>query len=335
MIDRQAMEGFGPYQNDFSIWRRGGENPILSPEEQTAAQDAFLQAEDQLGLIGPEPYNPNYDGRAKMLSDMYAKEDPTFMSNRQNDGMDPNLSMASKAVNPESGKGRGFGSNFTTGDYLNAAAVLGRFGQLIGGPEVEKPIYDMTQISRANYDPASQLYQANRQTSAMLNRADVPSINARTALANNMLGQRLNQESQIRSQYDTMNRQALLDYDNRVSTQRRYNIAQDLATNQMNAQNRAAYKEAWDNAMTSLGGFGTALNQKQQGSDVLNILRTMYPDVYRRIMNGEKVNLAQEAPEVVKTETNAETKPAGQYLGGPLKGYYSGGKMKKGGRYGR
>jgi hypothetical protein len=222
-------------------------------------------------------------------------------------------------------------SNWTVGDYLNAATVLGRFGQLIGGPEVEKPIYDMTQISRANYDPASQLYQANRQTSAMLNRADVPSINARTALANNMLGQRLNQESQIRSQYDTMNRQALLDYENRVATQRRYNIAQDLATNQMNAQNRAAYKEAIDNAMTSLGGFGTALNQKQQGTDVLNILKTMYPDVYRRIMNGEKVNLAEEAPAAVKTET----KPAGNYLGGMLKGYYLVGKMKKGGRYGR
>ena len=222
-------------------------------------------------------------------------------------------------------------SNWTTGDYLNAATVLGRFGQLIGGPEVEKPIYDMTQISRANYDPASQLYQANRQTSAILNRADVPSINARTALANNMLGQRLNQESQIRSQYDTMNRQALLDYENRVATQRRYNIAQDLATNQMNAQNRAAYKEAIDNAMTSLGGFGTALNQKQQGTDVLNILRTMYPDVYRRIMNGEKVNLAEEAPAAAKTETT----PAIKYLGGILKGYYSGGKMKKGGRYGR
>jgi peptidoglycan hydrolase-like protein with peptidoglycan-binding domain len=269
--------------------------------------------------------------RADMLGKMYATEDPNFMPNVQNDGMDSNLTMASKVTNPEGGRGKGFASNWTTGDYLNAATVLGRFGQLIGGPEVEKPIYDMTQISRANYDPASQLYQANRQTSAMLNRADVPSINARTALANNMLGQRLNQESQIRSQYDTMNRQALLDYENRVATQRRYNIAQDLATNQMNAQNRAAYKEAIDNAMTSLGGFGTALNQKQQGTDVLNILKTMYPDVYRRIMNGEKVNLAEEAPEAVKTETT----PATKYLGGILKGYYSGGKIRKGGRYGR
>jgi hypothetical protein len=57
----------------------------------------------------------------------------------------------------------------------------------------------------------------------------------------------------------------------------------------------------------------------------------VYPKVYRRILNGEKVNLAEEAPDVVKTEV----KPDGQYLGGQIKKYYLGGKIRKGGRYGR
>jgi hypothetical protein len=41
--------------------------------------------------------------------------------------------------------------------------------------------------------------------------------------------------------------------------------------------------------------------------------------------------LAEEAPDVVKTEV----KPDGQYLGGQIKKYYLGGKIRKGGRYGR
>lgn len=178
---------------------------------------------------------------------------------------------------------------WTTGDYLNAAAVLGKFGQLLGGPEEEQPVYDATSITRQVYDPMPALYQSDRQTAGMLNRMDVPSINARTSIANNMLAQRLNQDAQTLSSYQNMNAQALKDYETRIAEQRRYNAAQTLATNQINAQNRAAYKQAWDNAMTSLGGFGTAMNQKTQAYDTLNILKTIYPKVYQRIidaMNG-------------------------------------------------
>lgn len=201
-----------------------------------------------------------------------------------------------------------FGQKWTVGDYLNAAAVAGRFGQLIGGPEVEKPVYDTTAITRQVYDPASALYQSNRQTSGMLNRMDVPSINARTSIANNMLAQRLNQDAQTLSSYQNMNAQGLRDYETRATEQRRYNVGQTLATNQMNAQNRAAYKQAVDNAMTSLGNFGTAMNEKEQSYDTLNILKTMYPEVYRRIMSGQKVTLADsEAAKTVQDATGNTT----------------------------
>ena len=231
-----------------------------------------------------------------------------------------------------------FGQKWTVGDYLNAAAVLGRFGQLIGGPEVEKPVYDTTAITRQVYDPASALYQTNRQTSGMLNRMDVPSINARTSIANNMLAQRLNQDAQTLSSYQNMNAQGLRDYETRATEQRRYNVGQTLATNQMNAQNRAAYKQAWDNALTSLGNFGTAMNEKEQSYDTLNILKTMYPEVYRRIMSGQKVTLAdseavKEATKVVQDATG--TTPKTNAYGGKLMSFAYGGKMKKGGKYGR
>jgi hypothetical protein len=153
-----------------------------------------------------------------------------------------------------------------------------------------------------------------------------------------MLAQRLNQDAQTLSSYQNMNSQALRDYEGRATEQRRYNIGQTLATNQMNAQNRAAYKQAWDSAMTSLGGFGTAMNQKTEAYDMLNILKTMYPDVYRRIMNGEKVNLAN--AEAIKDATKAVqeatgTTPKTNAYGGKLMKYAVGGKMKKGGIYGR
>lgn len=237
-----------------------------------------------------------------------------------------------------SNEGNSFGQKWTVGDYLNAAAVAGRFGQLIGGPEVEKPVYDTTAITRQVYDPASALYQSNRQTSGMLNRMDVPSINARTSIANNMLAQRLNQDAQTLSSYQNMNAQGLRDYETRATEQRRYNVGQTLATNQMNAQNRAAYKQAVDNAMTSLGNFGTAMNEKEQSYDTLNILKTMYPEVYRRIMSGQKVTLAdseavKEATKVVQDATG--TTPKTNAYGGKLMSFAYGGKMKKGGRYGR
>ena len=209
---------------------------------------------------------------------------------------------------------------------------------MIGGPEVEKPVYDTTAITRQVYDPASALYQTNRQTSGMLNRMDVPSINARTSIANNMLAQRLNQDAQTLSSYQNMNAQGLRDYETRATEQRRYNIGQTLATNQMNAQNRAAYKQAWDNALTSLGNFGTAMNEKEQSYDTLNILKTMYPEVYRRIMSGQKVTLAdseavKEATKVVQDATG--TTPKTNAYGGKLMSFAYGGKMKKGGKYGR
>ena len=220
---------------------------------------------------------------------------------------------SSEEISSEPGKS-GLAQKWTVGDYMNAAAVLGRFGQLIGGPEVEKPVYDTTAITRQVYDPASALYQTNRQTSGMLNRMDVPSINARTSIANNMLAQRLNQDAQTLSSYQNMNAQGLRDYETRATEQRRYNVGQTLATNQMNAQNRAAYKQAVDNAMTSLGGFGTAMNQKTQAYDTLNILKTIYPEVYKRIIDG--MNGVTPTTPASGTTTNTGTTTAAPAAGG-------------------
>lgn len=337
-INPQELAGMGPLSENWGPLDPGGPRPMLTPQEQADAQAAFADTGDLGDYGAPGPQTPmgfnTPDQRAGIISQMYAKEDPTFFT-RERGGIGPlSTPKPEDAAKPSKA---GLGQKWTAGDYMNAAAVLGRFGQLIGGPEVEKPVYDTTAITRQVYDPASALYQTNRQTSGMLNRMDVPSINTRTSIANNMLAQRLNQDAQTLSSYQNMNAQGLRDYETRATEQRRYNVGQTLATNQMNAQNRAAYKQAVDNAMTSLGGFGTAMNQKTQAYDTLNILKTIYPDVYRRIidgMNGIETPVKQ-TPAAQTTTTTTEAAPQGQKYGGLMKGYYSGGKMKKAKKYGR
>lgn len=174
---------------------------------------------------------------------------------------------------------------FTIGDALQGVEVLSKFGQLAGGPEREKAQYDNTSITKRIFDPTQALYQSQRSFDSSLSNLEVGSINARRAFANRMLATKLNADSQVATQYGQMNAGALTEYEGRISNQRRYNNAQTQTTNEINAQNRAAYKEAIDTAFNSLGNFGQALNAKKQGYDQIQILKSIYPEVYKRILN--------------------------------------------------
>jgi hypothetical protein len=101
---------------------------------------------------------------------------------------------------------------------------------------------------------------------------------------NNLYANKLNQDSDILSKYNQMNQSARTQQETRQSDQRRYNIGQTVGTNDINARNRAAYKEAIDTAFNSLGNFGKGLNEKKTAYDSLAVLQKMYPDVYARIM---------------------------------------------------
>jgi len=195
-------------------------------------------------------------------------------------------SEALKVLNNTTGQQRtGSAEKFTIGDALQGVEVLSKFGQLAGGPEREKAQYDNTSITKRIFDPTQALYQSQRSFDSSLSNLEVGSINARRAFANRMLATKLNADSQVATQYGQMNAGALTEYEGRISNQRRYNNAQTQTTNEINAQNRAAYKEAVDTAFNSLGNFGQALNAKKQGYDQIQILKSMYPEVYKRILN--------------------------------------------------
>lgn len=180
--------------------------------------------------------------------------------------------------------GSGNPNKWATGDYLQAAKVLSGFGQLLGGSEREKPNYDNTQITQSVYDPNQALMQNQRTYKDSLAGFDAPSINTRRAYDNALYANKLGQDNQVISQYAQMNQQGRQQYEQRTADQRRYNVGQTTYTNDINARNRAAYKEAVDTAFTGLSNFGVGLNQKKQGYDTLGILKTMYPDVYANIM---------------------------------------------------
>ena len=200
----------------------------------------------------------------------------------------PTIPTVSGSNNIPTVAGSSSNNNWATGDYLQAAKVLSGFGQLVGGAEKEKPNYDTTNISQNVYDPSNALYQNQRNYKDAINGFDGPSINTRRAYANAMYANKLGQDDAVVSQYQQMNQQGKQQYEQRTADQRRYNIGQTTYTNDMNARNRSAYKEAVDAAFTGLSNFGVGLNGKQQAGDVLNILKTQYPDVWAKIYGGLK-----------------------------------------------
>lgn len=178
---------------------------------------------------------------------------------------------------------------FTIGDGLQALEVGSKFAQTVGGPEKEKPYYDNTSITKENFDPSNALYQSQRNFQLGQNTLQNSSINQNRSFLNNLYVGKLNQDSDILSKYNQMNQGSRTQQEQRQADQRRFNIGQTVYTNDINARNRGAYKNALDTAFTSLGNLGEGLNQKKQGYDVLNILRSTYPEVYARIMQ-EKQN---------------------------------------------
>jgi hypothetical protein len=171
----------------------------------------------------------------------------------------------------------------TVGDVFQAIEVGSKFGQLVGGPEKETPHLDRSQISKQAYDPRPVLQRNQANFQAQSNALQTSSPNLRRALQNSLYAKKLEADSGVLSKYQEMNNQATTQYEDRISNRARYNNQVMTLTDDMNARNRGQFMNASQNAMTSLGNFGEALNRKKQNYDALNILRTIYPDVYGRI----------------------------------------------------
>jgi ribosomal protein L22 len=181
-------------------------------------------------------------------------------------------------VTPEQAQNQSYSNNFTTGDYMQIAAALSRAGNF-QRPEVETPNLDLTNITRNAYDVNPVLGQNNRNYQNALNNTTTSSPNLRRAIANQLYGQKLNQDSNSLEQYQQMNNQATTQYEDRLSNQRRFNAQQTGYTQDINARNRGAGMNARQAAFDQLGTVGVMLNKRKENQTYINALKVRYPDI--------------------------------------------------------
>jgi hypothetical protein len=178
----------------------------------------------------------------------------------------------------------GLGTGFTTGDYMQLGAGLSRLA-FFQSPEVERQYNDNTDITKQSYDVNPVLAANNTNFQNSVNNTETYSPNLRRAVMNQLYAKKLAQDGQTIGQYQTMNNQAVTDYENRLSNQTRYNNQQTIGTNDINARNRAAARQSQFAAFDQLGTFGVMLNQKKSNAAYIEALKLRYPDVSTNVLN--------------------------------------------------
>lgn len=218
---------------------------------------------------------------------------PVYTVNRTVDpmrGLNPLTSVnATTTLNrPSSNSLKTFLDGFTAGDGMQALEVASKFRGTAKPAQVDTPYFDSTAISKMVYDPSATLNQNQQNYQNAIAGLNAPSMNLRRAFASNMLASKLNADSQTLDRYQDMNNQAKVQYEGRVSEQRRFNNQQNILTDDLNARNQARRDSIIDNAYTSVGNFGEALNRKKSNAQSLALLKELYPDVYDRIAKNLK-----------------------------------------------
>lgn len=225
----------------------------------------------ELGVANPSNTPLTIDQRANNTTPFVSQSGESFPMTE--------VGSSTQAGNLVQGSRRG-----AIGDALQGIEVMSKFFGTMQPAEHQNPYLDNTRITKQTYDPRPALQQNDRNFNNAVSGLSTPSINLRRALTNKMYASKLESDNQVTSQYDSMNKQALGNYENQVSNQRRYNNQQEYVTGEANQRNRAAKDQAVQNAFTSLGNFGEVVNRKDQSYESLRLLKELYPDVYDRIM---------------------------------------------------
>lgn len=174
---------------------------------------------------------------------------------------------------------------FTAGDALQAVGVGSKFFQALSPIEVEPTYANTAPISQQSYDPRGNLGQNQRNFQNALNSIQGGSLNTRRSVANSILGQRLNADSQVLDRYQQMNVGARTQFEERLGARQRENIGYATYANDLNARNRAARANNLDAAFDSLSYFGAGLNEKRQAQDVINIYRKLFPSIGNNVLS--------------------------------------------------
>lgn len=174
-------------------------------------------------------------------------------------------------------------TNLTEGDLLQAITVGSQFLQLLGGPDEVAPVLDESPVEQASFDPRRQLYRSARNQALAARNLNVRSASVRNALLQGLAARHANLDSDILSQYDSLNTNARQTYLDKIGQRSRFNAQVRNTVNQYNLASRDAHRMALSNAFHSLGNFGIALNEKKNTKQQLELLKAIYPDVFSRL----------------------------------------------------
>lgn len=177
---------------------------------------------------------------------------------------------------------KGYQTPFTVGDALQGVEVGTKLWRALGPSEVEPTRQLNAPITQQNYDSSVPLYNSNRQYQTALNSYS-GSLNTRRAVAANLLSTKLAEDNNIIAKYQDMNNTAKIQYQDRLAQRQGQNIALQQYSADVNSRNRAAKQNMIDSALTGIGNFGQALNQKVVANDTMRIFSKLYPQTYKGI----------------------------------------------------
>ncbi len=175
---------------------------------------------------------------------------------------------------------------YTTGDLFQFGAVGAQVaGTLLDKPEKQQAYLDRSQITKQVYNP-SRAYNENQYASnaAGMSAANNYSSAGVTSALQNINANKYRANAQITTQYDQMNKEAEVNYEQRRADQSRFNQQARLTSDVANQQNRAAYTNNIYSALESVNNLGAGLNQRETQLKGLEWLAQVDPEAYKAVM---------------------------------------------------
>ena len=164
--------------------------------------------------------------------------------------------------------------SYQFGELASKAALLAR------GYDKQPYRVSGSPISLQQMDPSS----ARLQNQYALNKArtdisESPTASSYMAGVQNVYGNLSRADAQISSAYDNANREARLEYENRLAARDAQNIQSRFITDQIRQQDEAAYFNQLYDILTSVGNIGKAKASKKSNEEAVQNLISAFPDI--------------------------------------------------------
>lgn len=212
---------------------------------------------------------------------------------------------------------------FTTGDWIQTGGLAAQgLMALLNKPQKQQLYQNTAPISQASFDPSRALmenqYAAN---AARANIGNTYSSAGAQAGYQNLAANQMKQNATTITQYDTMNEEARVNYEQRLGQRQSENNQLRLQTDDINMANKANRRNEIRNFIESGVNFGKGLSDRSTNLKAAKYIAGSDPQMYKYVQAGLS---EQEALLKVQEEKKTKTSKLFKY----------GGKIKMNKRYG-